>query len=65
MEVINMVKKNNPRPLTKADLYTIINLRNQGLDMLEIGLLIGLSLDDIENGFYHADRLKSRLSVPV
>jgi hypothetical protein len=55
-----MVKKHNPKPLTKADLYTVINLRKQGLNAVEIGLLTGLNFDEVEHAFYHSDRLKAR-----
>ena len=43
--------------LTRTELYTILNLRNQGLNVLEIEILTGLSIGVIKNAFNNADRL--------
>jgi hypothetical protein len=59
-----MIKKQNPKPLTKTELFTVINLKNQGLDSVEIETLTGLNWYEIQNACNNASKLmKGRRSI--
>jgi hypothetical protein len=49
--------KNNPKPLSKTELLTVINLKKQGLDSVEIEMLTGLGWYAIQNACNNASKL--------
>lgn len=60
-----MVKKHNHKVLTRSELRTIINLRKQGLDIAEIGIITGYNCDEVINAFYHSDKLMSKKNISI